>query len=127
MAVYADYTFYTETYCGSAVPEKDWPYVSRRASAVIDQITFGRLQNGWPVTDAVQLAACAIADAIQAQQNENAQSHSGIKSEDVDGYKVSYDSANTTRSRWAKEQLAAADLYLLRSDPLRYKGENPEC
>ena len=39
MAAYADYTFYTETYCGSAVPEKDWPYASRRASALIDQMT----------------------------------------------------------------------------------------
>ena len=40
--IYADYTYYISTYGGKAVSEEDFPRLSAKASAYIDQLTFGR-------------------------------------------------------------------------------------
>jgi hypothetical protein len=48
MANYADYTFYTDDYLGTAIAEADFPALALRATAVIDAITFGRAATDTP-------------------------------------------------------------------------------
>ena len=114
MAAYADYTFYTETYCGSAVPEKDWPYASRRASALIDQMTGGRISYLESVPDAIKNACCAVADQLwqDEQQGDKA-------SETVGSHSVSYQNRDASQKK--KRYYDAAKLYLMNSG-LLYKG-----
>ena len=40
--MYADYTFYTETFYGTAIAEADFPRLSSRASDFIDYYTRGK-------------------------------------------------------------------------------------
>lgn len=114
--VYADYTFYTDTYGGTAITAKEWPALALRASAYLDRLTFGRLAAG-NVTDAVRLAVCAVAEAEQQTATP-----AGVKSENVDGYDVTYEDGAARLQNLNAARLAAADLYLSRGDPLRYAG-----
>ena len=42
MAVYADYTYYTEQFMGTAIAQADYDRLAMRASVLIDQVTFDR-------------------------------------------------------------------------------------
>lgn len=114
MAAYADYTFYTETYCGSAIPEKDWTYASSRASALIDQMTGGRIPYLESVPDAIKNACCAVADQLwqDEQQGDKA-------SETVGSHSISYQNRDASQKK--KRYYDAAKLYLMNSG-LLYKG-----
>lgn len=114
MAAYADYVFYTESYCGSAIPEKDWPYASLRASAVIDQMTGGCVPQLATVPDAVKNACCAVADQLWQDEKQGDKS-----SETVGSHSVSYQ--NREDSQKKKRYHDAAKLYLMNSG-LLYKG-----
>ena len=39
---YADYAYYTDNYGGRAVTQEDFPRLAAKASAYLDNITFGR-------------------------------------------------------------------------------------
>ena len=72
--MYADYTFYTDTYLGTVIGEADFPRLSSRASEFLDYYTHGRAAT---VTDADTLtllgkATCSIAEAMQAYEQERA-------------------------------------------------------
>ena len=59
--MYADFTDYQGTYCGTLITTQgQWMPAVREACAYLDSITFGRLKCGAPVDDAVKLAACAL-------------------------------------------------------------------
>lgn len=121
--MYADYAYYQGTYCGSLLTEEQWPAASRAADAYIDRITFDRLQRGAPVDDAVRMAACALAEVAGRYQTAAAERTPGLASATNDGYSESY--AGTAADLAAQEQAelqAAADLYLPRTHPLRYRG-----
>lgn len=121
--MYADYAYYTGTYCGTLIQEAQWTAAARTADAYLDLVTFGRLQRGWPVDDAVRLAACAAAEAAARYQKAQAKRTPGLAGFNNDGYIENY--AGTAADLTAQEQAemgAAADLYLPRSHPLRYAG-----
>lgn len=121
--MYADYAYYTGTYCGTLIQEAQWPAASRAADAYLDLATFGRLRRGWPVDDDVRMAACAAAEAACRYQAAQAERKLGLSGFTNDGYSENY--AGTAADLTAQEQAemgAAADLYLPRSHPLRYAG-----
>lgn len=121
--MYADYAYYTGTYCGTLIQEAQWPAASRAADAYLDLATFGRLRRGWPVDDDVRMAACAAAEAACRYQAAQAERKPGLSGFTNDGYSENY--AGTAADLTAQEQAemgAAADLYLPRSHPLRYAG-----
>ncbi len=64
---YADYTFYSDTYHGDVLTEKNADKWLDRASDELDALTFGRLTSAFPAVEAhavkVKKAACAIAEA----------------------------------------------------------------
>lgn len=117
MAVYADYEFYTTEFLGTAIAEADFPALALRASAVIDQITFGRAASASDSADATAIAnaTCAVAEELQRQAKSG--DADGIVSESQGRYSVSYAAhSSKTKSNLAKLQNAAtpwlANTYL---------------
>jgi hypothetical protein len=125
MAAYADYTFYSTTYLGTAIASADFARLALRASAVIDQITFNRAS---PIvtadTDddtilAIQNATCAVAEEIQTQESSG--NIDGVTSERVGNYSVSYGAgARAALSNDAK--VAKVALLYLSNTELMYRG-----
>ena len=64
---YADYSFYASDYRGTAISADDFPRLVLRASAYLDYITGGYAANH-PNDAPVMLAACAVAEAWQANE-----------------------------------------------------------
>lgn len=122
--MYADYEYYRDTYYGDVVEEADWPKTEREASAYIDRITYNRLHQGPEIPDAARMAVCAVADVVQ-RYADAAAAPRGVKSENVDGYTVTFDGAADLATNEAAELDHAAGLYLPRSHPLRYAGVTP--
>ena len=111
--MYADFTDYQGTYCGTLITTQgQWMPAVREACAYLDSITFGRLKCGAPVDDTVKLAACALAD-VAARFN-------------IDGYSETLNTAALT-AQYTADMQAAADIYLPRSHPLRYAGRDGRC
>lgn len=112
---YADYAYYTGTYAGTAISQDAFAASARRASAFIDRITYNRLNTGCPVTDAVKMATCAVADAMKASDEaEQAANHSvAVKSESVDGDSNTYQSPEDIRNALEAQWAEAAEQYLL--------------
>lgn len=123
--MYADYAFYRQVFGGQAIAEADWPRRARPAERYIDRATFGRLAAGAPVTDAVRLAVCAAAEVFVAHEAASAAVPAGLTSANTDGYSESYADAGTLAAARDAALAAAVDLYLARSDPLRYCGVTP--
>lgn len=121
--MYADYAYYTGTYCGTLIQEAQWPAASRTADAYLDLATFGRLQRGWPVDDDVRMAICAAAEAACRYQEAQAGGVPGLAGFNNDGYSETYTGTTADlASQQQAEMAAAVDLYLPRSHPLRYAG-----
>ena len=109
---YADFTYYTNTYFGTAIAESKFPQLALRASAVIDRITFQRAAAETDATNInkIKMAMCAVAEELQTQDLTNGMD--GIASESQGQYSVSY-LANSSRSKTNLEKLSnAARLWL---------------
>lgn len=121
---YADYDFYRNTYLGNAIPEEDFPRLSERASDYIRAATRGLSDrvDGWQ-REAVQKAACAVADVLLDESILLAGAYSGeqqVSSETVGGWSRSFKAAAT---------VSASELETLngrkREALLLYLGELP--
>ena len=107
---YADFTYYSTSFFGTAIAEADFPRLALEASAVIDRITFGRAATDTENTTAIKNAMCAVAEELLNQRN--AGGADGIASESQGQYSVSY-LANSSRSKTNLEKLSnAARLWL---------------
>lgn len=66
---YADYTFYTTTYHGTAIATGDFDRLADKASDKLDTMTFDRLVSGLPTAERaatkVKKAVCAVAEKLQ--------------------------------------------------------------
>lgn len=118
---YADFTYYSATYLGTTIAEADFPRLALRASAVIDQITFGRAATDTENTNAIKNAMCAVAEEIQTQ--ESAGSVDGITSESQGRYSVAY-SANSSKTKSNQSKLEAAANVWLANTFLLFGGFN---
>lgn len=120
--MYADFAYYQGAYLGARLTEAQWPAAARQADAWLDRLTFGRLRRGAPVDDAVRMACCAMADVISRWQQAEAGRTPGLAAFNNDGYSESYAAGTDQAAQREADILAAADLYLPRSHPLRYAG-----
>ncbi len=118
---YADFTYYEDTFLGTTIAEADFPRLALRASAVIDQITFGRAATDTENTNAIKNAMCAVAEEIQTQ--ESAGSVDGIMSESQGRYSVAY-SANSSKTKSSQSKLEAAASVWLANTFLLFGGFN---
>lgn len=92
------------------------------ADAWLDRLTFGRLQRGAPVDDSVRMACCAVAEVSYRWLQVESERSPGLASFNNDGYSESYATGADSAALREADILAAADLYLPRSHPLRYAG-----
>ncbi len=118
---YADFTYYSATYLGTTIAEADFPRLALRASAVIDQITFGRAATDTDNTNAIKNAMCAVAEEIQMQ--DAAGSVDGITSESQGRYSVSYGS-NSSKTKSNQSKLEDAAKVWLANTFLLFPGFN---
>lgn len=125
MAAYADFTYYSATYLGTAIASADFARLALRASATIDNLTFDRAA---PIVtaaaetatiDKIKMATCAVAEELQKQ--DQADGADGIQSESVGSYSVSYAENSGKRLTNETKQSKAAKLYLS-STGLMFRG-----
>ena len=115
--MYADYSFYTDTYKGT-LPEEEYNRLVVRAAAEIDRMTFQRAKRavGDDLT-AVKYAECAVADELSYQ----AQGGSGdVTSESNDGVSRSY--ATGTLAKSSRQRIDAAAYTWLCATNLCFAG-----
>lgn len=102
--MYADYTFYTEAFYGTAIAEADFPRLSSRASDFIDYYTRGKAV-AYENTTPLAKCCCAIAEAMQSDEQNKAlaakanaaalaSANGEIKSETVGSWSQSYATAS---------------------------------
>ena len=120
--MYANFAYYTSAYCGALLTKETFPAAERQAAAYIDCLTFGRLQRGAAVDDAVKKAVCAVAEIVDRYTRARAERPAGLSAANTDGESESYRPDAELAADFAREKLDAADLYLPRSHPLRYAG-----
>lgn len=122
---YADFTFYSTQYLGTAIAESTFPQLALRASAVVDQITFGRAVSQTVAADvtAIKNAMCAVAEELQRQDASNGAD--GIASESQGQYSVSY-IVGSNRSKSNTEKLQSAASVWLANTYLMFAGFNTD-
>lgn len=129
---YADFKFYTDSYGGSAISEKDFPMLSNLASAYIDAATMGRAKRArGDAMDSVKMATCALSEVFLNEENINAANFSedslllGLSSQTVGGWSQGYNSrsASTAESEIIEKQKRDILIrYLSLTGLLRVKG-----
>jgi len=107
---YADYTYYLQTYVGNAISQADFPRLAARASEQIDRLTFGRAASDTDNTNAIKMAMCAVAEEIQAVENDGGTD--AIQSESIGSSSVTYADTSTRRQTKAQRYTNAARTYL---------------
>lgn len=118
---YADYTFYSTYYFGTAIAETEFPRLALRASAIIDEITFGRAETETDANKIIKIkqATCAVAEELQKQDLTDGAD--GITSESQGQYSVSF-GANSSRAQSSKTRLKKAARVWLANTFLMYAG-----
>jgi hypothetical protein len=104
---YADYTYYTDTYHGEDIPQKDFERLALEASYFLRDATQDRITV---VTDDVKMATCAVA-SVSHRFGER----EGIASESEGTYSISYQGGAGRQGEvvsLSARMLAAAKLYL---------------
>lgn len=109
--LYADYSFYRDTYCGN-MSEADFRKHCKSASDFIDGVTFGRitqeLMQNENAAYKIRSACCVCADIFYSHSQAAA---SAVTQEKVGDYSVSYAQQKSRKSRQS-ELYSAAKEYL---------------
>lgn len=114
--MYVDYAYYASEYGGEIILEKKFSGYERRAEAYIRKITYVRGDIFSTESDIVKDAVCAVADVYCSYDQKQA-SAGMVKSENNDGYSVTYvteqTDGQTAEEVLRKKAYAAASAYLL--------------
>ena len=115
MMAYADYTYYTESFLGTAIAQADFPRLALRASDFLDYYTQGKAESATDekTVDALAKACCAVSEQMQADEQAKAVAAKAasaalaaaggeVKSETVGSWSQSY----TTSADYAKTSRA---------------------
>lgn len=86
--MYVDYDYYYSTYIGRKISEDNFIELSAQAQRFVDYVTSGKIGDN--VTDKVRNAICAAAEALHECNSKYVNISPGIKSENTDGYSVTY-------------------------------------
>lgn len=88
---YADYAFYVEEFGGGSIEEADFDGAILKASAFLDEITFGRITD---VTDDIRAAACAVAEEMcRVQTVYNSGGGGSVASEKTGDESITYNTS----------------------------------
>lgn len=125
--IYADYSYYTDSFYGEMIPEEDYPRCAMRASDYLDRLTMNRVQDHvilHPTDERVKKATCACAEQyfqIFAARAAASSEDGEIASETVGGHSVSYRSGLDTAAALESELRKIAESYLATTG-LLYRG-----
>lgn len=123
--MYVDYAYYASEYGGEIIPENKFSGYERRAEAYIRKITYVRGDIFSTGSDMVKDAVCAVADVYCSYDQKQA-SAGMVKSENNDGYSVTYvteqTDGQTAEEVLRKKAYAAASAYLLPTGMAIEKG-----
>lgn len=120
--VYADFSYYQETFFGVSVGVGEFDRLALRASAYIDYITMGKAAKKAEL-DAVKMCCCALADQYKAIYSAAEQNADGkeLKSESVGSWSRTY-STGTELEQAARAQLQKIAYEYLAPTGLLYRG-----
>ena len=129
--MYADYSFYTNVYFGNVITEAEFERLSARASAFLDYYTRGKAKSNADL-HALKMACCAIAEQqkqVESTAENASQSGSGIKSESVGSYSVTYQTAaeKANAAEAARLTFASIARQYLADTGLLYRGRCCTC
>lgn len=88
MKLIVDYEYYYNEYFGRKISEEQFTELSAEAQRFVDYVTFSRINDS--ITDKVRNAVCAAAEALFDCNSKYKELAPGIKSENTDGYSVTY-------------------------------------
>lgn len=133
MTAYTDYRYYADIFGGTLIPEVDFDRSVATAGLYIDRFTFGRIADeNRDAIKGLQDCACDMAESVYKMlYSSTAAPGSGEKkSETIDGYSVSYVTAQKDgediRAALSRNLYAIATLYLSGSG-LLFAGVNDCC
>ena len=112
---YVTYEEYKTNFPGGPLTETEFNGAITEAEAYIDYITGGKVQEA---TDEVKKAACAVAEVIHNQAQDNALT---VSSESVGNHSKSYTKKSVSTAEREAEKARKARLYLSRTG-LLYRG-----
>lgn len=110
MAVYPDFSFYSDTYLGTTIAATEFPRLALIASAHIDNLTYNRAAaivtagTDTATISKIKMATCAVAEKLQTLES----SGGAVQSESVGNASVSYFAPTSEGANIAN----AAKLYL---------------
>lgn len=120
--MYANYTFYTEKYLGSALTEEEFARAATRASSFIDYYTMNKAATYNDVNDVLAMCCCALAEQYKIIENAQAQSMSGeLQSQTVGAWSKTYKSGTDTAAD-ARKALSDIAMDYLAGTGLLYRG-----
>lgn len=126
--VYADYSFYSNDYYGSSIPESDFNFLAARASDYIDYITMGRAAEKADLLS-VKKCCCALAEAYQTIEKARTASISDngeLASQTVGSWSQTYHSGTETAAIYEGQLYGIAQRYLVATN-LLYRGGGCQC
>lgn len=89
--MYADYAYYKDSFGGTLTAE-EFNHYARKAERFLNYVIMGEIVD---VTEQIKNAVCAAAEAVAEIRASVANIPQGIKSENTDGYSVTYKDYNT--------------------------------
>ena len=107
---YADYTYYVTSYFGTAIAESDFPRIARKATAILDKLTFGRAITDTEHPTQIKDAMCAIADEVQSIESSDSSEY--VTSESQGQYSVSYAAESVEGRTYNQRYYDAAEVWL---------------
>jgi hypothetical protein len=121
--VYADYAYYTDTYCGNTLDGDEFARAAVRASSFLDYFTRGKAKDY--EGDEIKMCCCALAEQYQVIEQATAQSVKGeVAGESVGSWSRTYRSGAEVSSA-AHTALADIARQYLAHTGLLYRGGAP--
>ena len=118
--MYADYNYYLDSFAGILIPAAEFNSFAKKAERLINYIVYGGIKD---ITDPVKNAVCAAAEAAYEIRLSVANIPQGIKSENTDGYSVTYkDYSADELSEKEQRAMLRAIRQELRGTGLLYQG-----
>ena len=123
---YVDYNYYHETFGGSKITEAAFPSWEKRAEAVLHRITFNRiLKRPELITEAIldniRMAICAMSETDFRESKKTP----GVKSENTDGYSVSYGDTGSANGEAGRiHEMYQSAMTYLHDTGLLFKGRS---
>ena len=121
MTAYAEYKFYTDVFLGKAIPAEEFTRYALLSTQYVNNVTFGRINADSPIDEA-KMACCAVAEIYYTVKDATSKAISGIASEKVGDYSVSYSSASKETEKSVKAKRYSTAKLWLGNPGLMFRG-----